>query len=105
VDADGKLLAIRGHFLHDHGSYTPSGLLVAAERQSNLLGPYVLPRIEPRSIGVPHQHGGRRRLRACRRPQGTFVMERLLDRIADELDLTRDEVRRRNLVPVDRCPM
>jgi carbon-monoxide dehydrogenase large subunit len=31
-------------------------------------------------------------------------MERLLDRIADELGLARDEVRRRNLVPADAMP-
>ena len=32
-------------------------------------------------------------------PEGAFAMERLLDRIADELGLERAEVRRRNLVP------
>jgi carbon-monoxide dehydrogenase large subunit len=37
-------------------------------------------------------------------PEGAFAMERLLDRIADELRLDRAEVRRRNLVPADKMP-
>ena len=32
-------------------------------------------------------------------PQGCFVMERLLDKAAREIGLTRDEIRRRNLIP------
>ena len=42
--------------------------------------------------------------RGAGRSQGTFVMERLLDRIADELDLPRDEVRRRNLIAPQQMP-
>ena len=37
-------------------------------------------------------------------PEAAFAMERLLDRIADELALDRAEVRRRNLVPPERMP-
>src|SRR5262245_24248424 len=37
-------------------------------------------------------------------PEGAFAMERLLDRIADELRLDRAEVRRRNLVPPEKMP-
>ena len=42
--------------------------------------------------------------RGAGRTQGTFVMERLLDRIADELGLGRDEVRRRNLITPQQMP-
>jgi aerobic carbon-monoxide dehydrogenase large subunit len=37
-------------------------------------------------------------------PEAAFAMERLLDRIADELHLEREEVRRRNLVPPEKMP-
>ena len=37
-------------------------------------------------------------------PEGAFAMERLLDRVADELGLERAEVRRRNLVPPEKMP-
>jgi len=42
--------------------------------------------------------------RGAGRPQGTYVMERLLDRIADALELTRDEVRRRNMIAPEQMP-
>ena len=43
ASADGKLLALRGHFRHDHGAFTPSGLSLPQNATTNLLGPYVLP--------------------------------------------------------------
>jgi len=43
VNAQGQLLAIRGHLRHDHGAATPSGLSLPQNATTNLLGPYVLP--------------------------------------------------------------
>ena len=43
-------------------------------------------------------------VRGAGHPQGTFVMERLLDRVARELKLDRAEVRRRNLIHTDKMP-
>src|SRR4029079_10338733 len=43
-------------------------------------------------------------VRGAGQPQGVFAMERLLDRVAVELELDRAEVRRRNLVGGDRIP-
>ena len=37
-------------------------------------------------------------------PEAAFAMERLLDRIAQALNLDRAEVRRRNLVPPEKMP-
>jgi carbon-monoxide dehydrogenase large subunit len=42
--------------------------------------------------------------RGAGRPQGMYVMERLLDRIADKLGMARDEVRRRNLIAPSQMP-
>ena len=50
ASAEGKLLAIRGHFRHDHGAYTPSGLSLPQNATTNLLGPYVLPALAARSL-------------------------------------------------------
>jgi carbon-monoxide dehydrogenase large subunit len=43
-------------------------------------------------------------VRGAGQPQGVFAMERLLDRVARELNVDRAEVRRRNLVPPDKMP-
>lgn len=103
-DARGKLLAISGRLYHDHGSYTPYGVALPYNACTNLIGPYVLPacRIEVLSCmtnmppGTPTRGAGR--------PQGTYVMERLLDRAAAALGLGRDDIRRRNLIPAACMP-
>ena len=43
-------------------------------------------------------------MRGAGYPQAAFVMERLIDRVARELQLDRAEVRRRNLIPPDKMP-
>ncbi len=42
--------------------------------------------------------------RGAGRPQACFVMERLMDRVADELNIDRAEVRRRNFIQPDEFP-
>src|SRR5215475_8689860 len=43
-------------------------------------------------------------VRGAGRPQGVFVMERLMDRLADAVGLDRAEVRRRNFIRPERMP-
>ena len=104
VDREGKLLAIRGHLRHDHGATTPSGLSLPQNSATNLIGPYVLPayRLEV-SLCLTNLVAATS-TRGAGRTQGTFVMERMLDRIADDLGLGRDEVRRRNLISPQQMP-
>ncbi|MFN8702722.1 MAG: xanthine dehydrogenase family protein molybdopterin-binding subunit, partial [Rhodospirillales bacterium] len=42
--------------------------------------------------------------RGAGRPQGTYVMERLLDRAAGIVGVSRDEIRRRNLIQASQMP-
>ena len=104
ADADGRLLAVRGHVRHDHGAATPSGLSTPQNSATNLLGPYVLPALTSSSRSASPIWRPPRRARGAGRPQGTYVMERLLDRIAERLSLPRDEVRRRNLIGPEQMP-
>ena len=103
-DADGRLRAIRGRLCYDHGAATPYGVALPYNAATNLIGPYVLPayriEIDLCLTNLPPAAP----TRGAGRPQGTFVMERILDRIAAELNLGRDEVRRRNLIPADAMP-
>jgi carbon-monoxide dehydrogenase large subunit len=102
--ADGRLLGIRGSVIHDHGAYTPYGITLPFNSATNLIGPYILPsyRLELRlclTNKVPATP-----TRGAGRPQGTFVMERLLDRGAAVLGIDRAELRTRNLIPAERLP-
>ncbi|MEK9645052.1 MAG: xanthine dehydrogenase family protein molybdopterin-binding subunit [Alphaproteobacteria bacterium] len=104
ADADGRLLAVRGTMAHDHGAYTPYGVNLPYNAATNFIGPYELPAM---SIDVKLALTNMTPVtpvRGAGRPQGTFAMERCMDRIARELNLDRVEVRRRNLIPAAAMP-
>lgn len=104
VDSDGKLMGVRGELIHDHGAYTPYGLALAQNSASNLLGPYKLPHYDLKVRMALTNLVPATPTRGAGRPQGTFVMERLMDRIARELALDRAEVRRRNFIQSSEMP-
>ncbi len=103
-DADGKLRAIRGKLFHDHGACTPYGMATPFNAVTNLVGPYILPAYQIEIAWCLTNMAPVAPTRGAGRPQGTFVMERLLDRAARRACITRDEIRRRNLIPVARMP-
>ena len=101
---DGSILGIKDVFLHDTGAYDPYGLTVPINSQCTLLGPYVVPAYDSTFTAVftnlpivtPYRGAGRQ--------HGVFVMERLLDLAAHELNIDPAEIRRRNLIPPDAFP-
>jgi carbon-monoxide dehydrogenase large subunit len=103
-DRAGKLVAIRGHLYHDHGAATPYGVALPYNAATNLIGPYVLPAYRLIASLCLTNLTPASPTRGAGRPQGTFVMERLLDRAARELGLPRDEIRRRNLIEPQQMP-
>ncbi len=103
-DAEGRLRAIRGRLCYDHGAATPYGVALPYNAATNLIGPYVLPAYRIDIDLCLTNLAPAAPTRGAGRPQGTFVMERILDRIAAELGLARDEVRRRNLISADAMP-
>ena len=102
--AEGRLLALRGQLYHDHGACTPYGVALPYNAVTNLIGPYVLPAFEMEISLCLTNIVPATPTRGAGRPQGTFVMERLLDRIAAHIGVGRDEVRRRNLIAPERMP-
>jgi carbon-monoxide dehydrogenase large subunit len=104
ADAAGKMLAVRGTMIHDHGAYTPYGVNLPYNSGTNFLGPYVLPNLDLAIVLALTNKISTTPVRGAGRPQGTFAMERLLDRIARELKLDRAEVRRRNLIRPEQMP-
>ena len=104
ADADGHLLGIRGHLVHDHGAYTPYGIALPSNAATNLLGPYVLPAYRLDMSLCLTNLVPATPTRGAGRPQGTYVMERLLDRLAARLNLNRAELRRRNLIQPEQMP-
>ena len=101
---DAKLLGIKGHLYHDHGSCSPYGVALPYNAVTNLIGPYVLPAVEIEISVCLTNFVPATPTRGAGRPQGTFVMERLLDQIALKLKLSPFQVRMRNLIPNEQMP-
>jgi aerobic carbon-monoxide dehydrogenase large subunit len=104
VDARARLLALRGHVLHDHGACTPYGFAIPYNSVTNAVGPYLLPALDVEISWCLTNKVPTSSTRGAGRPQGTFIIERMLDLVADRLGLDRLEVRRRNLIPPETMP-
>lgn len=98
LSKSGKILAVRDSFLYDTGAYIPYGLTVPLNAQCTLLGMYEVPNYHSEFVAVFTNKTIVTPYRGAGRPHGVFVMERLLDLAAKELDLDRTEIRRRNLI-------
>jgi aerobic carbon-monoxide dehydrogenase large subunit len=104
LDAEGKILGVRGTLLHDHGAYTARGLTVPQGAVAAMSLAYVVPAFRMDVKAVLTNKVPVTPVRGAGQPQGIFVMERLLDRAARELNIDRAEIRRRNLVPAESMP-
>ncbi|HSB90830.1 MAG TPA: xanthine dehydrogenase family protein molybdopterin-binding subunit [Anaerolineales bacterium] len=101
---DGRILGVHDVFLHDTGAYDTYGLTVPINSQCTLLGPYDIRNyysefkavFTNKTLVTPYRGAGRQ--------HGVFVIERLLDLAARELNLDRVEIRRRNFLPPDSFP-
>src|SRR5262249_9945605 len=104
VDADGRILAVEDVFIHDTGAYTPYGMVVPIITATQLPGPYKVPNYRSEYTVVYTNTPCVSPYRGAGRPHACYVMERLIDRIARELRLEPNEVRRRNFVQPDEFP-
>src|SRR5579864_2350247 len=104
VDAEARILGLESAFLHDTGAYTPYGMVVPIITATQLPGPYKVPNYRSEFRVLYTNTPSVSPYRGAGRPHACFVMERLIDRIARELDLEPNEVRRRNFVQPDEFP-
>ncbi|TET34055.1 MAG: xanthine dehydrogenase family protein molybdopterin-binding subunit [Anaerolineales bacterium] len=101
---DGRILGMRDDFLHDTGAYDPYGLTIPLNTQCHALGPYDIPNFSSDLKVVFTNKTLTTPVRGAGRPQGVFVIERMLDIAAKELGIDRAEIRKRNYLPRDVFP-
>jgi aerobic carbon-monoxide dehydrogenase large subunit len=104
VDPQGRILGMESVFLHDTGAYTPYGIVVPIITVTQMPGPYKVPNYRSEFTVVYTNTPCVSPYRGAGRPQACFVMERLIDRIARELGLDANEVRRRNFLQPEDFP-
>ncbi|MEO5665887.1 MAG: xanthine dehydrogenase family protein molybdopterin-binding subunit [Nocardioides sp.] len=103
--ADGWIEALDGSFVLDQGAYVRThGATVASLTASMLPGPYVIPHFRVHAqVRLTHKTPAGT-YRSPGRYEGTFARERLVDKIAHDLELDPFEVRRVNFIPADQMP-
>ena len=104
VDAEAKVLGVRGKLLHDTGAYTIQDPNIPYNSASTMSGPYVVPGLQIEVTIAMSNKTPVSSVRGAGYPQAAFAMERLLDLVAREMKLDRAEVRRRNLIPASKMP-
>ena len=90
--------------LHDTGAFVPWGIIMPYIAAATVPGPYVVPAYQLDTMVVLTNKVPTTPVRGAGRPQAVFAMERLLDRVARELQLDRAEVRRRNFIQPEQMP-
>jgi carbon-monoxide dehydrogenase large subunit len=103
-DDQGVLLAVRDRFWHDTGAYTPYGIIVPIISACTLPGPYRLRHYTSECTVLYTNKVPVSPYRGAGRPQAVFVMERIMDRIARELNMDRCAVRSRNFIAPNEFP-
>ena len=101
---DGRIVALKNSFLIDSGAYSPVGAAIGGNSIVHTLGPYDIDHYEAycklmltnRTPNAPYRGAGR--------PEVAFVMERVVDLVANELDLDPADVRLKNMIQPEQMP-
>jgi carbon-monoxide dehydrogenase large subunit len=106
TDADGVIQALRvttysnmGAYLSNFGPYIQTG-----SGGHMIPGCYRMPQCYNRVIGVMTNTVPVDAYRGAGRPEATYLIERLMDVIADDHNLAPDEIRRRNFIRPEQMP-
>jgi carbon-monoxide dehydrogenase large subunit len=102
---DGTLVGYRLHIIQDSGAYPAFGALLPTLTMLMAPGTYVIPKIETSYVSVATNTTPISAYRGAGRPEAAAAIERMMDRLALELEMDPVEIRRRNLIPNDAFPL
>ncbi len=98
---EGKLLGVRATVYAGMGAYLSTAAPGIPTILHGLLyvGPYTIDSVYCESIGVMTNATPTDAYRGAGRPEATFLLERMVDMVANELDRDPADLRRQNLIP------
>lgn len=102
---EGKILGFKDFFYHNSGAYNPYMMTVPLNTQTHTVSNYNIPNFHTEIILVFTNEMVVTPVRGAGRPQGVFVMERMVDVAAKELKMDVAEIRRINLIQPDAYPV
>jgi aerobic carbon-monoxide dehydrogenase large subunit len=99
---DGTISAIRDDFKVDFGAHNHYAITVSYNIVAHFRGPFRVDNFSVRGTGVLTNKAPCAPVRGAGRPECAFVMDRIVDMVADELEMDPIEVRKKNmLTPAD----
>ena len=105
LDKDGTFLALQVKSTCNIGAYLePGGVISPSSHLGGLAGTYKTPLIHVQSSAIFSNTASIGPFRGSGRPEASYVLERLIDNAAREMNMDRAEIRRRNVVPPDAMP-
>ncbi len=103
LDAEGHFLAMRGSNISNIGAYT-AHFTPMRKGLGIMQGVYKIPHVHFRGRAVMTNTVPTTPYRSAGRPEAIYVIERLVDKAADECGFDPADLRRRNLIPPDAFP-
>ena len=103
-NGDGKITALRDRFKMDCGAYNPYAITVSYNTVAHLRGQFKIEAFSVEHISVLTNKPPVTPVRGAGRPEGTFVVERVLEKVARTLNMDSLEVRKRNLIQPEEMP-
>ncbi|MGH8679719.1 MAG: xanthine dehydrogenase family protein molybdopterin-binding subunit [Burkholderiales bacterium] len=105
-DAEGKILGLRIEIVGNVGAYGsgPGTVIVVAVGPKVITGVYHVPALDLRGTAVLTNTNLVGAYRGAGRPEAIFLIERLMDKAASEMDMDPAELRRRNLIQPGQMP-
>lgn len=104
LSAEGRILGIKQTIIHDTGAFNPYGLTIPLNTQSHSMGPYDVKNYSSEVFVVFTNKTIVTPVRGAGRPQGIYIVERMLDIACREMGLNPLEVRRLNFISPDDFP-
>jgi aerobic carbon-monoxide dehydrogenase large subunit len=103
-DDEGRIHALIDVFTKDSGAYAPVGIGAPSNTISHMCGQYHVPNLDVTARIVVTNKAPNAPYRGSGRPEGSFVMERLIDLVATHLRLEPAVVRIRNMITPEQMP-
>jgi CO/xanthine dehydrogenase Mo-binding subunit len=104
LDKDNQMTALRCKVIDDYGAYFQFGVGHHGNALSQIVGPYRIRSVDLDIIAVMTNKCQQGAYRGFGSEVANFVIERLADAAADELDIDRVEFRRRNFIRPEQFP-
>jgi len=104
VSRTGEILAVSDTFLAATGAYVPWGIIVPIITSTLIPGPYKVPNYSCNAEVIYTNTMSLAPYRGAGRPQAALVMNRLLDKAAEQLTMEPAEIRFKNFIRPEEFP-